>query len=58
MHIHKDVVDEINKNMIDVQKVNELSELYKVFGDPTRLRILYILSKNEVQFAITKLSFL
>ena len=48
MHIHDEVVDSIKDNMIDNQKINELGELYKVFGDPTRLKILYILSKHEV----------
>ena len=31
----------------DIQLVR-LAELYKVFGDPTRIRILYALSKKEM----------
>jgi len=31
----------------DIQLVR-LAELYKVFGDPTRIRILYLLSKQEL----------
>lgn len=41
----------MNKNMIeraDDVKLIQLAELYKVFGDPTRIRILYILSNQEL----------
>ena len=33
---------------VDDVKLVQLAELYKVFGDPTRIRILYILSNQEL----------
>lgn len=33
---------------IDEETLYNLAELFKVFGDPTRIRILYILSKKEL----------
>ena len=38
-HIIKQVADD---------KLVHLAELYKVFGDPTRIRIMYALSKQEM----------
>ena len=35
-------------NQVDDNKLVRLAELYKVFGDPTRIRILYVLSKQEM----------
>ena len=33
---------------IDEEKLYQAAELFKVFGDPTRIRILYTLSKREL----------
>ncbi len=50
------------KNKIDLNTDDEtlynLAELFKVFGDPTRIRILYVLSAEElcVQDIANKLS--
>jgi len=33
---------------IEQDTLISLAELFKVFGDPTRIRILYTLSKNEM----------
>lgn len=33
---------------VEDDKLIRLAELYKVFGDPTRIRILYVLSKQEM----------
>ena len=35
-------------NLLDEEKVIDLSELFKMFGDPTRLKILNILINNEL----------
>lgn len=47
-HHHEDVILHANDNMPDENELYELSELFKVFGDPTRLRILYVLFENEM----------
>ena len=33
---------------VDDKKLVQLADLYKVFGDPTRIRILYVLSRQEM----------
>lgn len=48
MHVHDELVDELNKNMPDEDILADLSELFKVFGDSTRIRILYALSVAEM----------
>ena len=39
---------ELIKNFNDFNHFNEMGALFKVFGDPTRLKILYILFEKEV----------
>ena len=46
MHIHKDIVDKVQKNMIEEEKLYDLAELYKAFGDT--IKILYVLSEAEM----------
>jgi len=46
--VHGDLVEKVNHSMPDEAELYELSELFKVFGDPTRIRILYVLFESEV----------
>ncbi|MCY6369633.1 ArsR/SmtB family transcription factor [Clostridium ganghwense] len=46
--IHDDLVDEVGKNMIPEETSIALAEFFKVLGDPTRIKILYALSVNEM----------
>lgn len=46
--IHKDIVDEILKNKPDYTKLIKLSELFKILGDITRIKIIWILDNNEL----------
>ena len=39
---------ELNINLDNFKKFNEMGELFKMFGDPTRLKILYVLFEKEV----------
>lgn len=47
-HAHTELVDSIVKKMPDVDKLYDLAELFKVFGDSTRIRILYILFEEDM----------
>ena len=38
--VHKDVIEKVNEIMPDEDIVFDLAELFKVFGDSTRLKIL------------------
>ena len=40
-------MDEKNISMPEETELYDLAELFKVFGDSTRIRILYVLSENE-----------
>jgi ArsR family transcriptional regulator len=46
--IHQDVVDSVRSTMPTQDSIQELSQLFKVFGDPTRLKILSALFKSEM----------
>ena len=45
IHCH----DYIQRNVIpDSEVLQDLADLFKIFGDPTRIRILYALSAREL----------
>jgi ArsR family transcriptional regulator len=46
--VHSDVVEEIHNLMPDDDKLYDLAELFKVFGDSTRIRILVALFESEM----------
>lgn len=48
MHVHEDVVSQVKQVMPDEQELLDLSEFYKIFGDSTRIKILYVLSQSEM----------
>ena len=47
-HVHEDLVKIVNEKMPDETELYDLSELFKVFGDSTRIRILFVLFECEV----------
>lgn len=46
--IHEDVVNAVKKIMPNEVTLYDLAELFKVFGDTTRIKILYALSESEM----------
>lgn len=46
--IHQECVTCVKDNMLEVNIFQEMSEIFKVFGDPTRLKILYALLIKEL----------
>jgi ArsR family transcriptional regulator len=46
--IHEDVIAAVRKKMPDEERLFELADLYKAFGDSTRVRILSALSEAEM----------
>jgi DNA-binding transcriptional ArsR family regulator len=46
--IHEDVVAEVRKKMPDETVLLDLADLFKVFGDSTRVRILCALMRAEM----------
>ena len=48
MHLHEDVVRRVEAEMPEEGALFDLAELFKVFGDSTRIRILYLLFESEM----------
>lgn len=46
--VHEDVIKAVNEKMPDEDKLYDLAELFKVFGDSTRIKILYVLFEAEM----------
>lgn len=46
--IHEDVVNDVRKKMLDKDEYIELASLFKIFGDGTRVQILYALEQSEM----------
>lgn len=45
---HGEVVGKVQADMPDEEKLYDLAELFKMFGDSTRIRILYVLFEAEM----------
>lgn len=46
--IHEDLLKIVSEKMPAEEELYDLAELFKVFGDSTRIRILYVLFESEV----------
>lgn len=47
-HVHEDVVNRMKDAMLTQEEFNDLSVLFKMYADPTRLKILSLLFKEEM----------
>ena len=46
--VHEDLLRIVNETMPEETELYDLAELFKVFGDSTRIRILFVLFEAEV----------
>lgn len=46
--IHEEVVNSVKENMPEEETLYDLAELFKVFGDSTRVKILWALNESEM----------
>lgn len=46
--VHRDIVEAVSNHMPDEEVLYDLAELYKVFGDSTRIKILFVLFESEM----------
>ncbi len=46
--VHAELLEAVNEKMPAEEELYDLAELFKVFGDSTRIRILYVLFEAEV----------
>ena len=47
-HVHRELLQIVQEKLPDETTLYDLSELFKVFGDSTRIRILFVLLECEV----------
>lgn len=45
---HREVLEYVKENVPNENQLNKLSSLYKIFGDLTRIKILYALFESEM----------
>lgn len=48
LYVHADIVERVEREMPPDEELFELAELFKLFGDSTRIRILYLLFESEM----------
>ncbi|MDK2800487.1 MAG: ArsR family transcriptional regulator, lead/cadmium/zinc/bismuth-responsive transcriptional [Clostridiales bacterium] len=46
--IHQNIIDKVKETMPEEEHLYDLAELFKVFGDTTRIKILYVLFASEM----------
>lgn len=46
--VHEDTVKKVINDMPEEEKLYDLAELFKIFGDSTRIKILYALFESEL----------
>jgi len=46
--IHEDIVKRISENMPDEGLLYDMADLFRVFGDSTRVKILHVLFQSEM----------
>ena len=48
MHAHEEIVNRVKDKMPKEESLYDLAELFKTFGDSTRIKILYVLFESEM----------
>lgn len=46
--VHDDIVNAVNQKMPNETVLGDLAELFRIFGDSTRIKILYVLFESEM----------
>lgn len=47
-HVHGELIKQVNALLPDTDSLYDLAELFKIFGDSTRIRILFVLLESEM----------
>lgn len=48
MHVHEELVEKVRRDLPTEDTLYDLTELFRIFGDSTRVRILYVLFESEM----------
>ncbi len=46
--LHEETVEKVKKSMADDETVADISDFFRIFGDSTRIKILWALDKSEL----------
>lgn len=46
--VHEEIVEQVDHELPCDEILYDLAELFKIFGDTTRIKILYVLAENEL----------
>lgn len=47
-HLHENLIHQVEGGMPDEERIQELADFFKVFGDVTRIKILCVLLQSEL----------
>lgn len=48
LNVHEDTVKQVRAQLPDDERLYDLAELFRMFGDSTRIKILYVLFESEL----------
>ena len=48
IHVHDDIVKKVNQEIPPEEELYDLADFFRVFGDSTRIKILYLLLCSEM----------
>ena len=48
IHVHEEIVEKVNSQMPVEDDLDDLADFFKVFGDTTRIKMLYVLLCSEM----------
>ncbi len=48
IHVHEEVVERVTAQMPEEDDLDDLAEFFKIFGDTTRIKMLYVLLCSEM----------
>ena len=48
IHVHEEIVKKVEKEMPGEERLYDLADFFKIIGDSTRIKILYVLSCSEM----------
>lgn len=48
LSVHEDIVEKVIRVMPKEEQLLDLADFFKIFGDATRIKILYVLSQSEM----------
>jgi len=48
IHVHEDIVRKVQETLPDEETLYDLADLFRIFADSTRIKILYLLFESEM----------